>query len=241
MLPTQSLPESIDDPTATFVPTTPPEVSEPSPKPPSEDIKPSLTSPQEVVIDFIAYETSINNGDCTTLKWNLENARHAYLNGIEVGGRGDKVVCPISTTSYTLKVEHATGTTERQITITVINVTSSENASPSPNIDFTYDDDFGSGITIHAVKAQKVGENIEFQFDYTSDVDRGMSFFDPPDGNTISIQENLPSGTNSVWITVPASALQNVSNITINVYIPNGGGLTGSVSLNFQDIENFLP
>ena len=244
MLPPQSEPSiaSANDPTAAFAPATPTEVPQLSPETPLEEPKPSPTTPPpEVMIDFIAYETRLSTGDCTTLKWDLENARHAYLDGIEVGGHGNEVVCPASTTTYTLRVEHATGTTERQITINVVSVASNEGSLSSGNIGFTYADDFGSGITIHSVTAQKAGENIEFQFDYTSDANRGMSFFDPPAGDTISIQESLPVGTNSVSITVPISSLQSASFITVNFYIPNAGGLTGSIFLNYRDIEKLLP
>jgi hypothetical protein len=117
--------------------------------------------------------------------------------------------------------------------------------SPTPimqplNIPFIYADDFGSGLTVHAVRAHNTGTNVEFQFDYTSDADRGMSFFDPPDGDTISIQEDLPAGTNSVLIVASVSALQRVSYITVNFYIP-GVELTGSIFLDFQEIEKIIP
>jgi len=107
-------------------------------------------------------------------------------------------------------------------------------------IPFTYASDFGSGITIQRVWAQNTGTNVEFHFDYTSDVDRGMSFFNPPDGDIISIQKDLPAGTNSVLIVASVDALQKVSNITVNFYIP-GGELTGAIFLDFQEIKNILP
>jgi hypothetical protein len=111
---------------------------------------------------------------------------------------------------------------------------------PPYNIPFTYSEGFGSGLTLHKVSAQKTGTDVEFRIDYTSDVDRGMSFFDPPAGDIISIQKNLPAGTNSVVIITSISALQKVSNITINFYVP-GAELTGHVFLDFQQIKNILP
>ena len=100
------------------------------------------------------------------------------------------------------------------------------------NIPFTVADDFGQGITIHAVTAQEIGNRVEFRFDYTSDVQRGMSFFDPPAGDIISIQEVLPAGDQSVVILVRTSNLRKVNYITINFYIP-AVELTGSIFLDF--------
>lgn len=208
------------------------------PVPDTPTITPHLPTetPIPVGINFEASETSIKAGDCTILKWNVQNAMHVYLNGTEIGGRGDDDVCPGSTTTYTLGVEHAAGYSERKIIVTV------EDAplTGEHNIPFTYADDFGSGLTIHAVRAENTGTTVEFQFDYTSDLERGMSFFDPPEGNTISIQETLPAGTNTVMIAAEVSALQSVSYITVNFYIPDKE-LTGSIFLDFQEIENILP
>ncbi|HEY5731146.1 MAG TPA: hypothetical protein VIS72_13920 [Anaerolineales bacterium] len=192
--------------------------------------------PAPVEINFEASKTSINDGNCSVLKWNVQNAMHVYLNGTEMGGRGDEEVCPRSTTTYTLGVEHATGYFEREITVIVEDAPlTGEN-----NIPFTYADDFRSGITIHAVRAKNTGTTIEFQFDYTSDVERGVSFFDPPNGETISIQEILPAGTNTVMIAADISALQSVSSITVNFYIPSKE-LTGRIFLEFEEIEKILP
>jgi hypothetical protein len=90
----------------------------------------------------------------------------------------------------------------------------------SYSVPFTYSKGFGSGLTIHKIWAQNTGKEIEFRFDYTSDVDRGMSFFNPPEGEILSIQKNLSAGTGSVLIVTSISALQKVSNITVNFYIP---------------------
>jgi hypothetical protein len=118
--------------------------------------------------------------------------------------------------------------------------TSNPSETLSYNIPFTYSKGFGSGLTIHKVWAKNIGTDIEFRFNYTSDVDRGMSFFNPPDGDTISIQKNLSAGTGSVLIVTSISVLQKVSNITVNFYIP-ASELTGHIFLDFQAIKNILP
>ncbi len=58
-------------------------------------------------------------GNCTTLRWDVEHAIAVYLNGAGVAGHAAQQVCPSSTTTYTLRVEHAGGVTEKQVTITV--------------------------------------------------------------------------------------------------------------------------
>jgi len=108
------------------------------------------------------------------------------------------------------------------------------------DIPFTSSADFGHGLTIHKVWAQSVGTNVEFHIDYTSDVDRGLSFFDPPNGEILSIQKNLPAGTGSVVVVTSISSLQKVSNLTVNFYIP-ARELTGRIFLDFPKIKKILP
>jgi len=110
----------------------------------------------------------------------------------------------------------------------------------SYNIPFTYSKGFGSGLTIHKVWAKNTRTDIEFRFDYTSDVDRGMSFFNPPDADIISIQKNLPAGSGFVLVVSNIGVLQKVSNITVNFYIP-ASELTGSIFLDSQAIKKILP
>jgi uncharacterized protein YraI len=56
------------------------------------------------LLQFWADETSIAAGSCTTLRWNVENARAVYLNGEGVVGNSSLQVCPSSTTTYSLLV-----------------------------------------------------------------------------------------------------------------------------------------
>jgi hypothetical protein len=68
---------------------------------------------------------SINYGECTTIRWDVENISGVYFQGVGVTGHESREVCPIKTETYTLQVEHAGGTEYRQITVDVI-------ATPTP-------------------------------------------------------------------------------------------------------------
>jgi len=95
----------------------PSQPSGPQPPPPTPTPQP-LPTPG-VVINFRADDTSITAGQCTTLRWDVEHAREVYLDGAGVVGHGSKKVCPGSTTTYTLHVVHAAGTTDKKVTINV--------------------------------------------------------------------------------------------------------------------------
>ncbi len=70
-------------------------------------------------INFRADQTNITRGQCTTLRWDIENATAVYLDGNGVQGHSAQQVCPNNSTTYTLRVTTATGNIDRQITITV--------------------------------------------------------------------------------------------------------------------------
>ena len=112
--------------------------------------------------------------------------------------------------------------------------------SQPTDIPFDYVVESGGGLTIHKVWAQNTGTNVEFHIDYTSDVDRGLSFFDPPVGKHLSIQKNFPAGTGSVLVVASSSALQKISNLTVNFYIPDKE-ITGHLFFDFQKIMDILP
>ncbi len=54
-------------------------------------------------IMFSADDTAIAEGDCTRLRWEVENVREVYLDGDGVAGQGDLEVCPLTTSSYQLE------------------------------------------------------------------------------------------------------------------------------------------
>ena len=61
-------------------------------------------TPPAVVITFVATDTTITEGECTTLKWSVKNAKAVYLDDVGVPGVSSKRVCPLVNTTYKLKV-----------------------------------------------------------------------------------------------------------------------------------------
>ena len=78
-------------------------------------------------IMFNVSSTNINQGECVTFTWNVQNIQAVwfYPNGADFSrypttGEGSSVECPTQTTTYNLRVEHTDGTVEvRQITVFV--------------------------------------------------------------------------------------------------------------------------
>ena len=58
-------------------------------------------------------------GECTTLRWDVEYATAVFLNGGGVPGHGTQQVCPASTTTYDLHVEAPSGNVDRSVPINV--------------------------------------------------------------------------------------------------------------------------
>ena len=71
-------------------------------------------------IDFRADRTELDEWECTTLRWDVENVRAVYLDDRGVTGHGTREVCPEETTTYTLRVVLTDGSTQDEtLTITV--------------------------------------------------------------------------------------------------------------------------
>ncbi|MBI4675351.1 MAG: hypothetical protein HY741_27215 [Chloroflexi bacterium] len=70
-------------------------------------------------VQFWTDNTALPQGQCTVLHWRTEFVQAVFLNGQGVVGDGDQQVCPRTTTTYTLQVQHAGGTTTQQVTIQV--------------------------------------------------------------------------------------------------------------------------
>ncbi len=93
-------------------------------------------TPPAVTISFIATKTSIYEGDCTTLKWSVTNAKAVYLDNVGVPGVSSKEVCPLQNTTYKLKViDLRNNTTTRSLTILVKKGTPSP--TPTPTVTWT--------------------------------------------------------------------------------------------------------
>ncbi|MBI5652886.1 MAG: hypothetical protein HZC40_20925 [Chloroflexi bacterium] len=82
----------------------------------------STTVPTAIIpaqINFRADQTTLTRGQCTTLRWDVENATAVYLEGNGVPGHGTQQMCPNNTTTYTLRVNAPAGTADRNVTINV--------------------------------------------------------------------------------------------------------------------------
>jgi heat shock protein HslJ len=99
----------------------------PTPVLPTPVPTPSPVPPPSPSISFRADSTVINKGDCTTLRWNVENIQAVWVypagsnyQEYPQTGQGSQQVCPEKTTTYEMRVLHTDGSTEiRSITIQV--------------------------------------------------------------------------------------------------------------------------
>jgi hypothetical protein len=68
-------------------------------------VPPTPLPPPGVAINFTAEETAVDYGNCTTIRWTVENAEAIRLNGEKVGLQGSKEICPTQPdTAYQLLV-----------------------------------------------------------------------------------------------------------------------------------------
>jgi heat shock protein HslJ len=97
----------------------------PAPEPTATPVLPVETP--VVTILFDADSKSINEGDCTTLRWKVENVKEVYVYPVgepwedyPKAGAGDEEVCPTSTTTYEMRVVLQDNTVQlSQVTVEV--------------------------------------------------------------------------------------------------------------------------
>ncbi len=127
---TENVPVLEVEPPVIVVPTT---AATPTPVPlPTATPTPTLS--------FTADRTTINQGQCTTLRWSVENIQAVWVypqgqpfNQFPRTGQGSEQVCPTSTTTYEMRVLLRDGSTIiRQVTITVNGAAAT--ASPVPTV-----------------------------------------------------------------------------------------------------------
>lgn len=78
-----------------------------------------------IAINFNADSYSIFVGQCTTLRWAVENAQQVFFQGQAMPATEAEQVCPIQTTQYTLQAQNEQEQTEASLTIEV--------SEPPPN------------------------------------------------------------------------------------------------------------
>lgn len=97
----------------------------PSPTPP-----PAPTATPVAEISFTADSTNINQGECTTLRWSVQNIQAVWVyplgerfESFPRTGQGSEQVCPMTTTTYEMRVLQRDGTVIfRQVTVNVAGV-----------------------------------------------------------------------------------------------------------------------
>jgi heat shock protein HslJ len=118
------------------VPVIAPPPPPPTPTPaPTPTLAPAATPVPE--ISFTADSTSLTQGQCTTLRWNVENIQAVWVypqgqpyQNFPVSGQGSQEVCPGATTTYEMRVLLTDGTIQlRQVTINVSGGSSLPNTS----------------------------------------------------------------------------------------------------------------
>jgi len=72
-------------------------------------------------ISFRADDYTITKGNCTWLRWDVENVREVYLDGEGVVGHDKRQVCPTNSTTYRLRIIRLDGTDDvYEVTIAVV-------------------------------------------------------------------------------------------------------------------------
>ncbi len=84
---------------------------------------PTLTPTPAAQISFRVDDDRINQGECTTLRWDVEFIREVYLDGQGVVGHSHRDVCPSTTTNYTLRIVHRDGSSEDRVLTVFVTIT----------------------------------------------------------------------------------------------------------------------
>jgi heat shock protein HslJ len=127
----ESVPVIASPPTPTPRPT-----NTPVPPRPTNTPAPQATATPAAQINFSADRTSIQQGQCATLSWSVQNVQAVWVyprgepyNRFPRTGQGTEVVCPNTTTTYEMRVLQNDGSVViRQVTIGVTPVA----ATPTP-------------------------------------------------------------------------------------------------------------
>lgn len=93
---------------------------------------PTLTRPAAPAVDFRADAEQVQAGSCTALRWRVENARAAFLDGDEVSLEGALEICPCDDAVYTLSVTGFDNEQEeRRLTVRVVGTCETPTAKPT--------------------------------------------------------------------------------------------------------------
>ena len=108
----------------------------------------------EIDPHFRADRTSISAGQCTTLRWDIDNVKAVYLDGFGQPGHGSTQVCPTETQTFTLEVVLRDGRRiTRSITIRV------SGRVVAPHFSLIYKGCIGHNLRLGSVKGQVFDRN----------------------------------------------------------------------------------
>lgn len=102
------LPTNLPTPTATL------------PPPPTLTPSPTATPTPALIVDFTADSYQLLPGECTSLRWNVQNATAVFLDGQGVAGVDSREVCLRQTTTFALHIEAPSGNVDKLVTIEVV-------------------------------------------------------------------------------------------------------------------------
>ncbi len=88
--------------------------------------------PTPPVVDFTADPRNLTSGQCSVLRWTVQNAEVVVLDGEGVRAEDSRYVCPPQTETYELRVLNAAGEFAYQATINVIHPTATPWPSATP-------------------------------------------------------------------------------------------------------------
>ena len=99
----------------------------PAPVLPEPTPAPTPVPPPSATISFWADATTISGGECTVLHWDVQNIQAVWIypkgdnyQDYPMPGNGSQTVCPTSTTTYEMRVQHTDGSVEfRTVTVSV--------------------------------------------------------------------------------------------------------------------------
>jgi heat shock protein HslJ len=108
-------------------PPPPPPTPTPLPRPTATPVPAQPTPTPSAQINFTADRTTINQGECATLSWSVQNVQAVWVYPLGANyaafpqtGQGSQQVCPTTTTTYEMRVRLRDGSTQfRQVTINV--------------------------------------------------------------------------------------------------------------------------
>ncbi len=100
-------------------------------EPDDSDSESDRPPPPKPSISFLADAAQIVAGQCTTLRWDVENAQAIYLDGQGVTGHEARNVCPPQTQTYELRVVSTHGESSHQVTVNVIPPTPTDTPPPT--------------------------------------------------------------------------------------------------------------